>query len=86
MPRVLSALWTVLECACMAQVEYDSHLHSKTELRNVLRRLGVTAETIGEIESKLPSEDWFDCYEAGELLQSYGLTLDAAISRLGGSP
>lgn len=68
----------------MAQVEYDSHLRSKAELRKVLRRIGVAPETIAELDSKLP--DWFDIDEAGGLLQAYGLTRDEAISRLGGSP
>jgi hypothetical protein len=70
----------------MAETEHHSHLHSKTELRTVLRHIGVAPETITEIESKLPADNWFDCYEAGGLLQSYGLTLDEAISRIGGSP
>jgi len=68
----------------MAQVHYDSHQRSKAELRQVLRRIGVAPETIAEVDSKLP--DWFDIDEAGGLLQSYGLTCDEAISRLGGSP
>jgi hypothetical protein len=59
-------------------------MRTKAELREVLRRIGVAPETISEIESKLP--DSFDIYEAGGLLQSYGITLDEAISRLGGSP
>jgi hypothetical protein len=68
----------------MLEHHTDSHVRSKSELREVLRRIGVAPETIAEIESKLP--DSFDVYEAGELLQSYGLTLDDAMSRLGGSP
>jgi hypothetical protein len=68
----------------MLEHHTDSHVRSKTELREVLRRIGVAPETIAEIESKLP--DYFDIYEAGGLLQSYGLTLDNAMSRLGGSP
>jgi hypothetical protein len=68
----------------MAQQHRDSHVRTKSELHEVLQRIGVAPETIAEIESKLP--DSFDIYEAGALLQSYGLTLDEAISRLGGSP
>jgi hypothetical protein len=68
----------------MAQVQYDSHQRSKAELRQVLRRIRVAPETIAEVDSKLP--DWFDIDEASGLLQSYGLTCDEAISRLGGSP
>jgi hypothetical protein len=68
----------------MTQTEDDPHQRSKTELLAGLRRLGIAPETIAEIDSKLP--DRFDIEEAGALLQSYGLTLDEAISRLGGSP
>jgi hypothetical protein len=50
----------------------------------VVRRIGVAPETIAALDSKLP--DWFNIDEAGGLLQSYGLTCDEAISRLGGSP
>jgi hypothetical protein len=68
----------------MLEHHTDSHVRSKSELHEVLRRIGVAPETIAEIESKLP--DSFDIYEAGGLLQSYGITLGEAISRLGGSP
>jgi hypothetical protein len=68
----------------MLEHHTDSHVRSKSELHEVLRRIGVAPETIAEIESKLP--DCFDVYEAGGLLQAYGLTQDGAMSRLGGSP
>ena len=69
----------------MLEHHTDSHVRSKSELREVLRRIGVAPETITEIESRLP--DCFDIYEAGGMLQSdYGITLGWAISRLGGSP
>jgi hypothetical protein len=56
----------------------------RPQLHAVPRRIEVAPETIAELESKLP--DCFDIYEAGGRLQSYGLTLDEAINRLGGSP
>jgi hypothetical protein len=68
----------------MTQSEHEPHLRSKAELIHVLHRLGIPEETIAEIGSKLP--EMIDLDEAGALLQSYGLTRDAAISRLGGSP
>jgi hypothetical protein len=68
----------------MTQAEHGPHRRSKAELLGVLRRLGVAPETIAEIDAKLP--DPFNIDEAGAMLQAYGLTLDEAISRLGGSP
>jgi hypothetical protein len=68
----------------MNQREHDPDLRSKADLLDVLRRLGTPEATISEIDSKLG--DWVDLYECGDLLQSYGLTRDEAISRLGGSP
>jgi hypothetical protein len=68
----------------MTHVDDDSHHRSKTELLQVLRRLGVAEETIAEIGAKLP--ELVDLDDAGALLQTYGLTRDEAISRLGGSP
>ena len=69
----------------MTQFGHDSGTRPKAELLEILRgRLGIPAETIAEIDSKLP--DVVDMEECGALLQSYGLTRDAAISALGGSP
>jgi hypothetical protein len=68
----------------MVQRDNASHECSKDELLEVLRRLGLPSEEIAEIGAKLPDPVPLD--EAGALLQSYGLTRDAAISRLGGSP
>jgi hypothetical protein len=68
----------------MNQFEDDSHYRSKAEVLQVLARAGVPQETIAEIAAKLP--DPVDLHESGELLQKYGLTRDALISRLGGSP
>ena len=68
----------------MTQSERDPHYRSKAYVLSVLRRIGVPPETIAEIDSKLP--DPVDIDEAGAILLPYGLTLDEAISRLGGSP
>jgi hypothetical protein len=46
--------------------------------------LAVPQETIAEIAAQL--SDPVDLHEVGALLQAYGLTRDAAISQLGGSP
>jgi antitoxin component HigA of HigAB toxin-antitoxin module len=68
----------------MAQFERDSHLRSKAEVLRVLARVGVAEESIAQIAAQLP--DPVDLHEAAQLLQTYGLTRDALISRLGGSP
>lgn len=68
----------------MPQIDHDSHHCSKGELLQVLRRLGLQDQVIDEIGSELP--DPVDLDEAGALLQRYGLTRDAVISRMGGSP
>jgi hypothetical protein len=62
----------------------DPHLRSKADLQQLMRRLGLPEETIAEISAQLP--DPVDLDAAGPLLLSYGLTRDAVISRLGGSP
>jgi hypothetical protein len=62
----------------------DRHLRSRADLVQVLHRLGLPEATIAEIEAQL--SDPVDIDEAGALLQNYGLTRDAVISRLGGSP
>jgi hypothetical protein len=49
-----------------------------------LRRIGIPEATIDEIGSKLP--DVVDLDDAGTVFQTYGLTRDEIISRLGGSP
>jgi hypothetical protein len=64
--------------------EGERHLRAKADLVQVARRLGLPEETIAEISAQLP--DPVDLDEAGPLLQSYGLTRDAIISRMGGSP
>jgi hypothetical protein len=68
----------------MTQFERDRPLCSKAELLRVLARLGLPPQTIQHIGAQLP--DPVDLDEAGQLLQTYGLTRDAVISRLGGSP
>jgi len=68
----------------MSYVDPDSERRSKAELLRVLRRIGVPNSTINELDSKLP--DFVDLDEAAALFQTYGITRDEAISRLGGSP
>jgi hypothetical protein len=64
--------------------ESGPHWCTKADLAQVARRIGIPDETIAEITAQLP--DPFDVNEAGGLLQSYGITRDAIISWLGGSP
>jgi hypothetical protein len=69
----------------MSQVQgTGGHRQSKAELLQILRRIGTPEETITEIGAKLP--DPVDLDECAGLLQTYGLTRDAVISRMGGSP
>jgi hypothetical protein len=68
----------------MTQFDRESHYRSKAEVLQVLARVGVSEKTIAEIAAKLP--DPVDLHESAALLQEYGLTRDALISRLGGSP
>ena len=68
----------------MTQPERDNHYCSKADALRILARLGISQEMIAEIGAQLP--DPVDLHESGALLQAYGLTLDAVISRLGGSP
>ena len=68
----------------MTQLDYDSHQRPKAELVKVLQRAGIPEERIAEIAAQLP--DPVDLDKSGALLQSYGLTRDALISLMGGSP
>ncbi len=68
----------------MTQSGGERNLRSKSDLLQIFHRLGIPQATIDELAAKLP--DPVDIDVAGDLLQSYGLTRDAVISRLGGSP
>ncbi len=68
----------------MTQFDHDRRYHSKAEFVHVLHRIGLPGEAIAEIAAQL--SDPIDLEESGALLQTYGLTRDAVISRLGGSP
>ncbi len=68
----------------MAQFYRDNRYRSKADLVDALYRVGVPAQTITEIAAKV--SDPVDLDKSGALLQTYGLTLDALISRMGGSP
>jgi hypothetical protein len=62
----------------------DDHLLAKAEVLELLARSAVAQETIAELATKL--SDPVDLHTDGALLQAYGVTRDALISRLGGSP
>ena len=68
----------------MPQFDQDRHFCSKAELLRVLQQSAVPQETIAQIGARL--SDPVDLDQAGALLQTYGLTRDELISRLGGSP
>jgi hypothetical protein len=68
----------------LTHFDHETRYCSKTELVHVLHRLGLSEATIAEISAKLP--DRVDLDASGAFLQSYGLTRDALVSRLGGSP
>lgn len=68
----------------MSRIYHHSERRSKADLLHVLRRVGVPQVIIDEIGSKLP--DCVDLDDAGTLFQTYGVTRDELISRLGGSP
>ena len=68
----------------MTQFDQHSHYRSKAEFVHVLHRLGIPEQTIAEIATRV--SDPVDLDESGALLQTYGLTRDAIMSRMGGSP
>ena len=68
----------------MTQFYRDNPYRSKADLVDVLHHVGVPEQTIAEIAAKV--SDPVDLDKSGALLQTYGLRLDALISRMGGSP
>jgi hypothetical protein len=64
--------------------EHHPQYRRKADMLQLFRRLGYPGEMIAEIDAKLP--DTVELHEAGAFLQGYGITLDALISRRGGSP
>jgi hypothetical protein len=68
----------------MSPIDHGSERRSKAELIRVLRRIGLPQATIDEIDAKLP--EFVELHDAAALFQTYGLTRDEIISRLGGSP
>jgi hypothetical protein len=68
----------------MVHIEHNPQRRSRDDVLQVLRRLAFPDEVIAEIGSKLP--EYVDLDEACNVLQSYGLSRDAAMSRLGASP
>jgi len=68
----------------MTQPDRDGHLIAKSEVLLLLARSAVSPEVIAELDARL--SDPVDLHIDGVLLQEYGFTRDALISRLGGSP
>lgn len=68
----------------MVHIEHDPQRRSRDDVLQVLRRLAFPDDVIAEIASKLPES--VDVEEACNVLQAYGLSRDAAMSRLGASP
>ena len=66
------------------QFEDKTQYRSQADILQVLRRLAYRVDMIAEIDARLP--DTIELDEAAALLQQYGMTRDALISRLGGSP
>jgi hypothetical protein len=56
----------------------------KDDILAVLRRAGVTEETLQAVDAELP--DPVEAAHVQDLLGRYGITLDAIIDRMGGSP
>jgi len=68
----------------MVHIEHDSQWRSRDEVLQVLRRLAFPEEIIVEVGTKLPER--VDVESACNVLQAYGVSRDAAMSRLGASP
>jgi hypothetical protein len=68
----------------MVHFEHDPQRRSRDDILQVLRRLAFPDDVITEIGSKLPES--VDIEQACDVLQAYGLSRDAAMSRLGASP
>jgi hypothetical protein len=62
----------------------DRRLLTQAEARRVLRRVGHTDEFINEVLRKLP--DPIDLDREQVVLESYGLTRESLLDRMGGSP
>jgi|SoiMethySBSTD1v2_1073268.scaffolds.fasta_scaffold960514_2 hypothetical protein len=62
----------------------ERDLKSKAEVFAVLRRAGVSEQTIQELDARLP--DPIDARRDAAVLLRYGITLDTMIDRMGGSP
>jgi hypothetical protein len=60
------------------------HLRRKADILAVLRRAGYSEDIVTALETELP--DPVDIDRDGEVLFRYGITLDAVIDRMGGSP
>jgi hypothetical protein len=66
-----------------AQAPFEA-VRSKEGVIGTLRRAGVPPETIAVLQRQLP--DPVDLDRDGNLLASFGITMDQMIDRFGGSP
>jgi hypothetical protein len=66
-----------------AQAPFEA-VRSKDAVIRTLRRAGVLPETIAVLQRQLPNP--VDLDRDGNLLLSYGITMDRLIDRFGGSP
>jgi hypothetical protein len=65
-------------------VKEGRDLRSKAEVLAVLRRAGVSEQTIDELDARLP--DPVDVRRDAGVLLRYGITVDRITDRMGGSP
>ena len=62
----------------------NHQIRKKSDLLAILKRAGVSPETIAALDEQLPDD--VDVDEHAQLLQRYGITRDALTSRMGASP
>jgi hypothetical protein len=62
----------------------EPYLRRKADVLAVLRRAGYSEDTVAALEAELP--DPVDIDRDGDVLLGHGITLDAVIDRMGGSP
>jgi hypothetical protein len=60
------------------------HTLSRAEILKMLHRAGYPPDVVAEIEAQLP--DPIDLLRDRDVLIRYGITTEALVSRLGGSP
>ena len=65
-------------------MRYEHVIRSKADVLAVLRRAGIPEETVQALDAAL--DDPVDLRRDGNLLASYGITLDSLVDAMGGSP